>query len=221
MPKLAWIALLACVLLGGCVETRFESPLGDNIETCDTAWKGLWFSADDDGRRADGERHETGMHVDEACALTLFEQPEAGGPLKHTRIPVNFVHAGGNDYVVVTDVALRALGDIAPPYDIDPVPQKSYFFAKYRIRGDRLELRNVDSNKAARLVIDGKLDGTVAKGRNSLHVYIRGGRQQMLDAVRRHDLFEDKPAYFFKRSSQSLQDFERSLRKAAATESRR
>ena len=28
--------------LCGCTETRFESPLGDNIETCDTRWKGLW-----------------------------------------------------------------------------------------------------------------------------------------------------------------------------------
>ncbi|MBZ0222082.1 MAG: hypothetical protein K8F35_03550 [Dokdonella sp.] len=221
MAKAIWLALLACSLLGGCIETRFESPLGDNIETCDTAWKGLWFAEDDDGERADGEKHVMGLNVDEACALTLFEQPEGGGPLEHTRIPINFVHANGNDYVVVADSALRALGNIPPPYDIDPTPAKSYFFAKYRIRGDRLELRNVDSTKAARLVIDGKLDGTVAKGRNELHVYIRGGRQQMLDAVRRNDLFETKAMNVFKRSRQSLQDFERSLQKAATTESRR
>jgi len=49
--------LIACTALSACVETRFESPLGDNIETCDTAWKGVWLEPGDDGRRVDGERH--------------------------------------------------------------------------------------------------------------------------------------------------------------------
>jgi hypothetical protein len=217
MLKPALAALLACASLCGCVETRFESPLGDNIETCDTAWKGLWFEAGDDARRADGERHLTGFAVDEACAFTVVEQPEAGGPLKRTRVPINFVHARGEDYVVVSDAALKGLVDLDPPFDIDPPPQKSFFFAKYRVRGDRLEVRKVDSAKAARLVIDGRLDGTVKKGRNDLHVYVRGGRQQMLDLVRGNDLFESKPSLVFTRSRQELQDFERSLQHAAQT----
>ena len=33
MLKPSLFALLAAVLLSACVETRFESPLGDNIET--------------------------------------------------------------------------------------------------------------------------------------------------------------------------------------------
>jgi hypothetical protein len=211
----------ACVALGACVETRFESPLGDNIETCDTAWKGLWFEADDDMRRADGERHLTGFAVDEACAFTLLEQPEVGGPLKRTRIPINYVHAHGDDYVVVSDAALRGLVDLKAPYDIDPPPQKSFFFAKYRVRGDRLEVRKVDDAKAAKLVVDGALDGTVQKSRNELHVYVRGGRQQMLDLVRRHDLFESKPSLVFMRSREDLQDFERRLQRGATQEPRR
>lgn len=212
---------LACTLLGACVETRFESPLGDNIETCDTAWKGLWFEADDDAMRADGERHLTGFAVDDACAFTLIEQPEAGGPLKRTRVPINYVHVQGGDYLVVSDAAVRGLVDLKPPYDIDPPPQKSFFFAKYRVRGDRLEVRKVDDAKAARLVIDGALDGTVQKSRNELHVYVRGGRQQMLDLVRRHDLFEAKPSLVFTRSRQDLQDVERALQRNAAPETRR
>ena len=207
--------LLACSMLTACVETRFESPLGDNIETCDTAWKGFWLEAGDDGRRTDGEHHLTGFAVDDACAFTLVEQPEAGGPLKRTRVPINFVHAHGDAYVVVSDAALRGLVDLDPPFDIDPPPQKSFFFAKYRVRGDRLEVRKVDSAKAAKLVVDGKLDGTVRKGRNDLHVYVRGGRQQMLDLVRGNDLFESKPSLVFTRSRQELQDFERALQRAA------
>lgn len=215
MLKTGLAALLACATLSACVETRFESPLGDNIETCDTAWKGFWLEAADDGRRADGERHLTGFAVDEACAFTVVEQPEAGGPLKRTRVPINFVHAHGDDYVVVSDAAVRGLVDLKSPYDIDPPPQKSFFFAKYRVRGDRLEVRKVDSAKAAKLVVDGRLDGTVQKGRNELHVYVRGGRAQMLDLVRRNDLFESKPSLVFERSRQDLQDLERSLQRAA------
>jgi len=213
--RIVLLALLACATLTACVETRFESPLGDNIETCDTAWKGLWFEDRDDGRRADGERHLAGFVVDEACAFTIVEQPEAGGPLKRTRVPINFVHAHGGDYVVVSDAALRGLVELDPPYDVEPAPQKSFFFARYRVRGHRLEVRKVDDAKAARLVVDGKLDGTVLKGRNHLHVYVRGGRQQMLDIVRRHDLFEVKPSLVFERSRMDLQDFERSLQRAA------
>jgi hypothetical protein len=215
------LPVLACAVLGACVETRFESPLGDNIETCDTAWKGLWFEADDDMRRADGERHLTGFAVDEACAFTLLEQPEAGGPLKRTRIPINYVHAHGDDYVVVSDAALRGLVDLKAPYDIDPPPQKSFFFAKYRVRGDRLEVRKVDDAKAAKLVVDGTLEGTVQSSRNELHVSVRGGRQQMLELVRRHDLFESKPSLVFTRSREDLQDFERRLQRGAAQEPRR
>ncbi|HEY6940513.1 hypothetical protein, partial [Dokdonella sp.] len=100
-------------------------------------------------------------------------------------------------------------------------PQKSFFFAKYRVRGDRLEVRKVDDAKAAKLVIDGALEGTVQKGRNELHVYVRGGRQQMLDLVRRHDLFESKPSLVFTRSREDLQDFERSLQRDATGETRR
>lgn len=213
--------VLACALIGACVETRFESPLGDNIETCDTAWKGLWFEEGDDLRRTDGERHLTGFAVDDACAFTLIEQPEAGGPFKRTRVPINYVHVRGDDYVVVSDAALRGLVDLKAPYDIDPPPQKSFFFARYRVRGNRLELRKVDDAKVAKLVIDGSLDGTVQKGRNELHVYVRGGRQQMLDLVRKHDLFESKPSLVFVRSREDLQDVERRLQRGAIREPRR
>jgi hypothetical protein len=203
--------LAACLALSACVETRFESPLGDNIETCDARWKGLWFDADETAK--DRDRGVTAFHVNDGCEFTLIEQPEPGGALKRTHVPINFVHAGGDDYVVVSDAAVRGMVDLKPPYDIDPPPQKTFFFAKYRVRGDRIEVRKVDSAKTARLVIDGVTEGTVQKGRNELHVFVRGGRAQMLELVRRHDLFESEPSMRFKRSTQDLQDFERSLAK--------
>ena len=205
------LLIASALVLSGCVETRFESPLGDNIETCDARWKGLWFDADETAK--DRERSVTAFHVDDGCEFTLIEQPEPGGALKRTRVPINYVHAGGNDYLVVSEAAVHGLVDLKPPYDIDPPPQKAFFFAQYRVRGDRIELRKVDSAKTAKLVIDGAVDGTVQKGRNELHVFVRGGRAQMLELVRKRDVFESEPSMRFKRSTQDLQDFERSLAK--------
>ena len=213
--------LLACLALGACTETRFEAPLGDNIETCDTAWKGLWLQDRDSTARKDEREDRVGFFVDEACALTLFEQPATGTTLKRWRIPINFVHLRGDDYVVVADSALRVLGEIAPPWGIDPPPAKSYYYLRYRVRGERLELYDVDSAKAARLVIDGKFDGTVSKTHGELHVYVRGGRAQMVDIVRRHDLFASKPSHVFHRAQGTLQDLERSLESAPAPDRRR
>ena len=142
-------------LLTGCVETRFESPLGDNIETCDTHWKGLWSiekpNSDD----------PAALWIDEECRFTALDQPEKGGPFKQVHIPVNYVHDDGNDYLVISDVGLRGIVEVKAPYGIDPVPAKSFFFAKYRARGDRIEIFAVDDAAVAKLVVEEKLQGTV------------------------------------------------------------
>jgi hypothetical protein len=204
---------LALLALGGCTETRFESPLGDNIETCDARWKGLWFDAGDSP--TDRARGVTAFHVNDECEFTIIEQPEPKGATKRIHVPMNYVHAGGDDFVVVSDASIRGLVELKPPYDIDPVPQKSFFFAKYRVRGDRLEVFKVDSAKTAKLVIDQTLDGTVQKGRNELHVYVRGNRAQMLELATKRDVFEAEPSLTFVRSKQDLDSYERSLQRAS------
>lgn len=204
-------ALLA-LLLAGCVETRFESPLGDNIETCDTRWKGLWIGADE-ARRGELDLDDVAaFHVDANCAFSVLDQAEPGGPLKRVHVPLNFVHAGGRDYIVVADTSLAGLVKLDPPHGIDPAPRKSYFFARYRVRGDRIQLFTVDSKRTAGLVVEGKLDGTVDKTRNGLRVYVNGDRAQMLRMVREHKIFEDEPTLEIVRSKLGVEAFERSLR---------
>jgi hypothetical protein len=195
------------LLLGGCVETRFESPLGDNIETCDEHWKGLWGdpdSGDDPGA----------IYVDDECHFIVLDQPERGGPLKQIHVPMNFVHVDGKDYLVVTDVAMRDLVELKSPHGIDPVPEKSYFFARYRIRGDRVEMNQVDTEQVAKLVIDGKLDGTVDKVGSDLHVFVRGNRARMLEIVRTQPIFETKEPTVLVRRKQTLEEFEKALLEA-------
>ena len=89
----------------------------------------------------------------------MLDQPERGAPFKQIHVPVNYVHDKGKDYLVIADVALKGLVELKPPYGIDPVPQKSFFFARYSVRGNRIELDDVDSEAAAKLVVDRRLAG--------------------------------------------------------------
>jgi len=197
---------LGAVWLCGCVETRFESPLGDNIETCDTHWKGLWIvdktTKDDAGA----------FWVDNECRFTVLDQPERGAPFKQIHVPVNYVHDKGKDYLVIADVALKGLVELKAPYAIDPVPQKSFFFARYDVHGNnRIELRDIDSEASAKLVIEGKLQGTVSKTANELHVYVRGDRAAMLEIVRRNAIFSGKPTLVLNRANQTPSEYEQSV----------
>jgi hypothetical protein len=204
-----FVMTLTLAALAGCVETRFESPLGDNIETCDARWKGLWVPTDEE--RAKNGDDATAFHVNDDCEFTVLEQPEKDGPLKRLHVPINYVHANGNDYIVVSEAAVKGLVTLKPPHSIDPAPEKDYFFARYRVRGDRIELYSVDSAKVARLVVDGKVDGTVDKRANELHVFVRGNRARMLELVRTESIFEDKSSLQLARSRQTLADFEKSV----------
>jgi len=196
--------LAAAAALAGCVETRFESPLGDNIETCDPHWKGVW---------ADPESSDepSAIYVDEECHFMVLDQPEKSGPIKRIHVPMNYVHADGKDYIVVADTSLKGLVELKPPYGVDPVPEKAFFFARYQIRGDRLEVSQVDSERVAKLVIDGKIDGSVSKTGNDLHVFVRGSRTRMLEIVRTQSIFQDKSQTKLVRRKQSVDEFEQSV----------
>jgi len=200
-------AVVLFALLGGCIETRFESPLGDNIETCDAKWKGLWGDAE--------STTEAGaIYVDDDCHFIVLDQTERGGPLKQFHVPMNFVHVDGKDYLVVADSSLQGLVELKPPHGIDPPPAKSYFFARYRIRGDRVEMNQVDSERVAKLVIDGTLEGTVEKVSSDLHVFVRGNRARMLEIVRTQPIFDSKHPTVFSRRKQTIDEFEHDLLEA-------
>jgi hypothetical protein len=208
------LAAFLALASAGCVETRFESPIGDNIETCDARWKGLWVDVDLD-RRVD-RAPEANFYVDEECQFMVLVQPEKNGALKQIHVPVNYVHADRKDYIVVADTAIRGLVDLKPPHGVTPVPDKSFFYARYRLRGDRIELYPVDSARVAKLVLDGRLEGTVDKVGTELHVYVGGSRAQMLEAVRTLAIFDEKNGIVLVRSRQTLEQYEKSMLPAGA-----
>src|ERR1700752_140943 len=142
MTAVRILAACLALALAGCVETRFESPIGDNIETCDAGWKGLWIDADAPNRDPP-EKADAAFYVNDACEFIVLDQPEPKGPLKQIHVPINYVHADGKDYVVVVDSAIKGLADIKAPYGVTPVPEKSFYFARYKLRGDRLDVYQV------------------------------------------------------------------------------
>lgn len=205
------LAAILVLALAGCVETRFESPIGDNIETCDARWKGIWTEADEANRDRPGDAV---FYVDDDCKFIVLDDPGKDGTAKEIHVPVNYVHADGKDYVVVADTSLKPLADIKPPHGVTPVPEKSYYFARYTLRRDRLDIYQVDDERMAKLVVDGTIGGTVDKTQNELHVYVHGSRAEMLALVRARPIFKDKSTRFV-RSQQTLEDFQKSQHRVA------
>ncbi len=205
-------AAIFVLALAGCVETRFESPIGDNIETCDARWKGVWTEADEANHNRPGDT--VAFFVDDDCKFIVLDDPDKDGARKETYVPVNYVHADGKDYVVVADTSLKPLADIKPPHGVTPPPEKSYYFARYTLRRDRLDIYQVDDERMAKLVVDRVIDGTVDKTQNELHVYVHGSRAEMLALVRSRAIFKDKPTRFV-RSTQTLEDLQKSLHRVA------
>ena len=207
------IAVFLVLALAGCVETRFESPIGDNIETCDARWKGIWAEADEANHDRPGDT--MAFYVDDDCKFIVLDDPDKDGTAKETHVPLNYVHADGKDYVVVADTSLKVLADIKPPHGVMPAPDKSYFFARYTLRRDRLDIYQVDDERMAKLVVDGTLNGTVDKTQNELHVYVHGSRAEMLALVRSRPIFKDKPTRFV-RSQRTLEDFQKSQHRVSS-----
>ena len=200
----------AFLILCACTETRFESPPGDAIEACDPAWKGFWIDASEDASKDDAD--DAVFLVDQECRFLLLERPEKDGPLKQIHIPMNFVHDRGKHYLVVADNQLGGVVDIGPVHRMKPAPAKAFFVARYELNRDKLSIFDIDSSHVAHLVIDDKIDGTVDSGDKELHVFVKGDRQQILEILRKHDLFKAKPGAQAKRSKQSLEEYESSYR---------
>ena len=207
-----WIALSA-IALAGCVETRFESPLGGRFESCDARWKSLWTGTDPTDQSA-------AIYVDPDCHAYVVDRPAADKPVRRVELPLRFKQVDGQDYLSVEAAAFKDLVELDPPYAIEPAPAHAYFFARYQIRGDHMEIDLVNSKRIAQLIIDGKIDGTVSKTSNGLHVFVRGDPARMLEIVRGQSIFEGVVPTTLQRSKQTLEEFESGLKRASPSQPR-
>lgn len=200
VPLALLLALGATVC--GCTETRFAAPPGDQLQSCDARWKGLWIP---------GSEPDSGsaFSVDDDCRFVLIDVPGNGAPTKRTPIPVSYFHDDAEDYVVVPDEALAEVVDIEPVYGIEPVPTRAYFVARYVFDQERIHVYSVDSERVAYRIIAGKLNGTVTKTPNNLHVFVTGDAAHTLEVLRGESIFADKPSMELERSDLSADEFER------------
>lgn len=185
--------------LAGCSETRFESPPGQNIERCDTDLRGLWLAVDSKPGELDG------FDIDAECRTRILTRTEPGGPVQAIQVPVNFVHHRGKHYVVVADEALKGLIELPPIHGVNPLPKRNFFIVRYDVRGDRLRLFNVDDRAAGHAILDGTLEGTISSTLDELHVYVRGTREQILQALDTPDLFKRKASSVLRRRDVTLE----------------
>jgi hypothetical protein len=89
----------------------------------------------------------------------VLDQPRRR-PIKRIHVPMNYVHADGKDYLVVADTRSRAWSNSSRRTASSRCRRSRSSSRATSIRGDRLEVSQVDSERVAKLVIDGKIDGT-------------------------------------------------------------
>lgn len=198
----AWL-----VLLGGCVETRFESPPAEALKTCDARLKGLWTGS------APGDR-DAALYVDAACTMQLIDKPARAAP-RRIPLPARFAHLPGADYIVIDAAALKPLADLPPPHGIDPPPAQAWFLTRYAVDARQLSLTPVDTPRVARHVLDGTLDGSIDKSHGELHVFVRGDAARISRMLRDVPIFDPGNSLVLTRSTLDAQQFERELARGA------
>ncbi len=199
---LPWLCLIACALLGGCTETRFQALPDVALKSCDARWKGLWVPREEpEGNSA--------FYVDDACNFTVFDHADSGGPIKRVPFRVKFAHVRGQDLMFVADHELESLVEIDPVYGVNPAPKQAYFYVRYDVHKDHVAVYPVDSERIATRIIHGKLKGTVSKTSNQLRVFVSGNRTRMHEILRGESVFAAKPDFVLVRSQRPVSDFER------------
>ena len=106
-------------------------------------WKGLWVEADEANH--DRPSDTAAFYVNDDCQFIVLDQPEKNGALEANPCAGELRarrRQGLRRRRRHRD--LNGLVDIKPPHGVTPAPDKSFFFARYRLRGDRLDIYQVD-----------------------------------------------------------------------------
>lgn len=198
---------LCAALLGGCVETVFESTAGTDVKACDPQFVGNWHVLPTDGSSKDKALF---VVVDAGCKALHFIEggKEDADMAKQTH--VSFAKVGDRS-VLMAKVDTDAKGPDAKWSD-------GYHYFLYERRGDEIRLRPVDDKQVARLIIDGKLFGRVEKisrrpgetnpnrdddRRASLHNYVAGKPDDMARAVGLDGVFAAEASHVLKSASRA------------------
>jgi hypothetical protein len=195
------VAILT-LALSGCVTTLFESPPGITTTSCDKRWVGNWEVRQE--HPASPSKDTLTVSISPECkTLTAIED----GKTQHDTDHVILAFAS------IKDIAIAALKLDPMATDAQAKPldwDVGYHYFSYVVAADEIRLRQVDDDRVAQLLIEGKLVGRTEKitrypGANqpadgaTLHNFVAGSAQDMANALTTYALFSDKNAIILKR----------------------
>jgi hypothetical protein len=187
------LAAAAALALAGCDETRFAAdPLGET-RACESTLEGVWRIEDDKDSPAEY------FAVSANCDVRLLRPPRAGeGGIDadaEARPPVELAPSigriDGRLYAVLTDDDFHraADGDDAAGERGHETARGGFHAWRIELDGNRALLRTVDHRAVARAIIDGKLEGEVAKNDDGLKNWVALDRDALRELLGQRWLF--------------------------------
>ncbi len=185
---------IAFALLAGCVQTRFESLPGDQVEACDARWVGNWrvvITGEDD------DPDELHASIGADCnEIRLFEDGKADDK---NDARLHFAKVGN-----LSVLAVQILDDKHDKAEASADKQPDgYHYFRYVARARQIDLHAIDHERVAHLLVDGKLRGSIelnSQGtrakrprHDTLDNFVAGDPSAMAKAVRSRGLFKRRP----------------------------
>ena len=195
-------ALILTSALAGCVSTIFESPPGDTTTSCDARWVGNW------------EVHAADPKTESDDKVTLRVAPECESLV----VVENGTVQHDLDHAILIFTAIRnsniaALKQSQETKDTNAKTsdwETGYRYFSYTANEKEIRLQQVDDERIAKLLIEGKLLGRTERisrypgarqpeDQGTLHNFVAGPPKEMLRALESYPLFSDKGAIILKR----------------------
>jgi hypothetical protein len=145
----AMFVVLMLALLGACHQTRFEALPTGAVGDCDAEWVGAWRI---EAGTSAGSADEGPVYwlVDADCAR-YRTMDEHGETEDETEFQIRYLRHEGRRYLVNGKAGLPA---DAEAWD------RAFMLFRYDVRGkDRIELFEIDTQRVARLILDGAIAG--------------------------------------------------------------
>ena len=199
-PRLAILLLTSA--LAGCVSTIFESPPGDATTSCDARWVGNWEVHAADPKTESDDK--ISLRVAPECkSLVIIEN----GTVQHDLDHAILIFASMRNSNIA---ALKLSAETADANAKTSDWETGYRYFSYAASEKEIRLRQVDDERIAKLLIEGKLLGRTERisrypgarqpeDQGTLHNFVAGPAQEMLRALESYPLFSDKGAIILKR----------------------
>jgi len=204
--SIAMLVLLAATL-GGCTDTLFESPPGDNVSSCDKHFVGNWrvLATDDKDKNKDSEMF---LIVEPQCKRWRFIEDGKEDEKLAKTTHIAFGNVGGKALLTVK------VDEDKPA--ADSRWRNGYYFLSYTFADKTIRLRGVDDKRIAHRIIDGSVLGRTERvsrepgdkrsggsGSSELHNFVAGDPAEMARVAQLEDVFADADTYLLKPASKA------------------